>query len=305
LQSLWNAAAAAGGLAFIGSLIDFLISRQAKATIKAKLEDWWLRFDDVQWGNFGRREAAAVVEIIDQWVGPRLWSWKRWRFSLLMNGVLCAFAICFGVIYYSMINVQTFSVEIPLQNLMLYPGFVVTFSISLSLTRSIASFVGRHCTGTFLDVGTYVLMLAAHWLLWCYWGAVSILIPMAPLILFFALSAGLDAFEWHLVWSDASELMPHLIGGWFPVLDYQLLGPVHRNRPLAVEFVYKIAMDVVTNGLRIGFFAVFLASYLFRPVIQRVISWLWLRVLESNLPVFTLVFGISGGLFKFGYSLFG
>ncbi len=68
-------------------------------------------------------------------------------------------------------------------------------------------------------------------------------------------------------------------------------------------WLFKLMIDLVANGLRIGFAIAFLGSFLFLPLIQKPISWLWLRVLESNLPVFTLVLGISGGLIKFGVSL--
>jgi hypothetical protein len=74
----WSAALTAiGGLAAVGGLIDLALYRSEKEKLKALLEDWWLRFTDVRWSNFGRVEAELAVQILDRWAGPRLWSWKR------------------------------------------------------------------------------------------------------------------------------------------------------------------------------------------------------------------------------------
>src|SRR5262245_14145196 len=79
----WSAALTAiGGLAAIGGLIDLALYKSEKEKLKALLEDWWLRFTDVKWSNFGRAEAELAIQILDRWAGPRLWSWKRWRFAL-------------------------------------------------------------------------------------------------------------------------------------------------------------------------------------------------------------------------------
>jgi hypothetical protein len=52
-----EALAALGGFAAIGGLIDLAMCKSEKARLKTKLEDWWLRFDDVKQSNFGRKEA--------------------------------------------------------------------------------------------------------------------------------------------------------------------------------------------------------------------------------------------------------
>ena len=48
-----------GGCAAIGGLIDLAMYKSEKAKLKAKLKDWWLRFDDVKWSNFGRRACCS------------------------------------------------------------------------------------------------------------------------------------------------------------------------------------------------------------------------------------------------------
>ena len=57
--------AALGGLTAAGALIDLALYKSEKEKLKALLEDWWLRFSDVKWSNFGRTEAELAVQILD------------------------------------------------------------------------------------------------------------------------------------------------------------------------------------------------------------------------------------------------
>ena len=87
MDKLVEALTALGGFAGIGALIDLAMYKSEKVKLKTKLEDWWLRFVDMKWSNFGRKEAELAVQILDRWAGPRLWSWKRWRFALIVSFV--------------------------------------------------------------------------------------------------------------------------------------------------------------------------------------------------------------------------
>ncbi|GEP62157.1 hypothetical protein [Reyranella soli] len=89
-----EALAAFGGFAAIGILIDLAMYNSEKAKLKAKLEDWWLRFTDVKWSNFGRKESELAVQILDRWAGPRLWSRKRWQFSVAVAAGTFALTFC-------------------------------------------------------------------------------------------------------------------------------------------------------------------------------------------------------------------
>ena len=82
----WEAALKAiGGATAIGGLIDLGMYKADKEKLKDWLETWWLRFTDVKWSNFGRKEAELAIQILDRWAGARLWSWKRWRFSIVVT----------------------------------------------------------------------------------------------------------------------------------------------------------------------------------------------------------------------------
>jgi hypothetical protein len=90
----WIAAfKAMGGVTAIGVLIDLAMYRSEKDKLKALLEDWWLRFTDLKWSNFGRAEAELAVQILDRWAGPRLWSLKRWRFSVSVTAIVLVLSL--------------------------------------------------------------------------------------------------------------------------------------------------------------------------------------------------------------------
>lgn len=302
LQSILNAAVAAGGLAFVGSLIDFVLSRRAKADLKAILEDWWLRFEYVTLRNFGHKEAEAAIAVLDRWAGPRLWSWKRWRFSLLVNLVLWGLASVSVLVRIwlepSLLGFRIF--EVFYYPLFFAPSIVTTFAVSLSATRYLAFTVGRLCTGTVLDVGLFLLLVLVHWLFLAYWSVFTYLLQAAPLVILGAIFNGWDQLN-DLPWSHVlSKVVPQLLGGWIPVPNYGFSTSAPNE---AAALLYKSLVDIVANLPRLGFALVFLASYLFRPLIQKPISWIWLRIVDSTLPFFTLAFGITGGLLKFGESL--
>ena len=74
-----------GGL---GGLIDFLIGKAGQAKAKDFLLKWWVRFDDVRWRNFGREEGLFAGQLLEKWLGRRIWSVRR-----IMAFAVLSFAI--------------------------------------------------------------------------------------------------------------------------------------------------------------------------------------------------------------------
>jgi hypothetical protein len=60
-----------GLLTFLGACVDFLIGRAGQQSVKDFLETWWIKFDDVHWRNFGRKEAYLAVAAMDVLFGAR------------------------------------------------------------------------------------------------------------------------------------------------------------------------------------------------------------------------------------------
>ena len=83
-----------------------------------------------------------------------------------------------------------------------------------------------------------------------------------------------------------------------PVMWSALFSLSHTKFTVTIVWLYafKVAMDIVANGLRILLALVFLSSFLFRPLIQAPISRLWYGAMASDRPVFTLLFGATGAI---------
>ena len=126
-------------------LIDLAMYQGEKDRLKARLEDWWLRFTDVRWSNFGRREAELAIEIIDRRAGPRLWSWRRWRFAAYVSiavAVLTAVWVCLRALWSDVDHFDlSQDLKSPMARLALgifALSIFVAFAISLSVTRYVA-----------------------------------------------------------------------------------------------------------------------------------------------------------------------
>jgi hypothetical protein len=74
MDVLWIALGKVGGLAAVGAAIDFLMRKGEKDRLNDWLIGWWVRFEDVKWTNFGRKDAEFAVGILDRYAGARLWS---------------------------------------------------------------------------------------------------------------------------------------------------------------------------------------------------------------------------------------
>jgi hypothetical protein len=48
----------------LGAFVDFLIGKTGQQKAKDFLLEWWVRFDDVRWTNFGREEGLFATEFI-------------------------------------------------------------------------------------------------------------------------------------------------------------------------------------------------------------------------------------------------
>jgi hypothetical protein len=70
---LWPIVAIGG----IGAFIDFLIGKAGQEKARDFLLKWWVRFDDVRWGNFGKEEGLFAAQLIERWFGQKLFSKSR------------------------------------------------------------------------------------------------------------------------------------------------------------------------------------------------------------------------------------
>jgi hypothetical protein len=294
MEKYANALTALGGAAGVGALIDLLMYRSEKKKLKARLEDWWLWFSDVSWNNFGRKEAELSIEILDRWAGSRLWSWKRWRFSLAVAAGL--FVVCFAVwaLWYVYEYDDSFAVfwsealEYQLPEADAIPGATITFALSLSVTRLIATIVARLDRGPLFNMCMFTLLLLAHLLLLRIWSPAMHAWEALPVILRLY---GMDDYnalaEW---WNTLSFQLKSVFNGWelFNLHTEHLLG--------STAILWTRALELASNGIRIVFALVFLSSFIFRPLVQEPISRLFYGIIDSDKPFFTMLFAGLGVL---------
>ena len=69
-----------GGL---GAFVDFLIGKAGQERAKDFLLEWWVRFDDVHWKNFGREEGLFAGRLTERWFGKSIWSRRRFAAALI------------------------------------------------------------------------------------------------------------------------------------------------------------------------------------------------------------------------------
>jgi hypothetical protein len=309
-----------GGLTVLGGLIDLAMWKTEKEKLKSWLEDWWLRFMDVKWSNFGRKEAELAVQILDRWAGRDMGSPKRWRFALtVVTGVLVLVLAWSGLrALWSPTNFA-FTAEptmIGIAVAILFGANVIGFIFSLSLTRFVAKWVARISRGAVLTIGAFCLLLAVHVALLLYWSVAVYSLQVGIMLIYVVVYLVMNASPAELAsmanqgvpadfTAPVSSILTDFFGGardstGFPeptTPTWSVLFSWHNpDVPFAsvVTHGVKILMDIMANGLRIAFALVFLSSFVFRPLIQEPVSRLWYGAMNSGKPFFTMLFGTIG-----------
>jgi|GEM_PF-3709596 len=315
MEKYYAAFAAFGGLTAVGGLIDFLMRKSEQERLRDWLVDWWIRFDDVKWSNFGRREAEQAVELIDRTAGPRFWSMRRLRFVATV--LLVCVTLSFVLLTVAEIRdwARQAELERPLGAQLLHywsgeggspgvwpavAGFLVlataAFAASVSVMRWLATVVQRLSLTGVAGIVFFTGLVVVQCVLMVYWNMVVLTSALVlPVTLVFLADQQdswktiTDAFGLH---RDLDPLS--VIGRTFQVfaVDRGLIS----SGPADTYFMVKALLDIVANALRIGFALVFLSSFLFRPLIQPVVSRVWERVIDSDKPLFTMLFGAIGTL---------
>jgi hypothetical protein len=313
----WAAALTAfGGLAAIGGLIDLAMYKSEKAKLKALLEHWWLRFTYLRWSNFGRAEAELAVQILDRWAGPRLWSWKRWRFSTVVSLLTLVFAIIWTLVRSALPQPSDrFLLEYTMPLLVVIPS-IVAFALSLSVTRMIAVKAAQLCKSRLASVTVFTALLSLHVLLLLYWSALVLVLEFLAMGLALYLvdqvvkittGPPTTFYEWFgIVVTLLKGAVPqfesgrmHLPKSWHFLFSFQPIGEFAE----IATYSFKMAMDIVANGLRILLALAFLSSFVFRPLIQVPVTRLWYGAIDSEKPTFTMLFGAVGAIIAAGQVL--
>jgi hypothetical protein len=310
-----------GGLTVLGGLIDLAMWKSEKEKLRSRLEDWWLRFMDVKWSNFGRKEAELAIRILDRWAGPDMFSRKRWQFALTVVTFALVLVLAWSSLR-ALWSPTSFALTaqpgmIAFAVVILFSANVIGFVFSLSLTRFVAKWVAWLSRGAVLTMAAFCLLLAIHVALLVYWSVavygLQVFVMMMYIVVYLVVSVGPDELAKMAnqpipdeFLSPLASIFRDFLGGeadstGFPeprAPTWAVLFSWHNppDVPFAsvVTHGVKVLMDFVANGLRILFALVFLSSFVFRPLIQEPVSRLWYGAMNSGKPFFTMLFGAIG-----------
>jgi hypothetical protein len=329
MDKLAAAVEAVGGFTALGYLIDLLMWKTEKEKLKSWLEDWWLRFSDVKWSNFGRKEAELAVQILDRWAGPDIWSGKRWRFALTVVTLALVLVLAWSGLRALWSPTKfAFTAEpkmIGIAVAILFGANVIGFALSLSLTRFVAKWVARISKGAILTIGAFCLLLAVHVALLLYWSVavygLQIFVMIIYVVVYLVMTADpaeLAKMANQQVPADFLDPISSIFTDFFGGHGDSGGMPEPRSPTWAVLFGWrnpdvpfasivthglKVLMDIMANGLRIVFALVFLSSFVFRPLIQEPVSRLWYNAMNSGKPFFAMLFGAIAALVTLTHAL--
>jgi hypothetical protein len=331
MDVLWIALGKVGGFAAVGAAIDFLLRKGEKERLNDWLIRWWVRFEDVKWTNFGRKDAEFAIGILDRYAGARLWSWKRWRFTLSVGAFAAIVSLvwsAYGLYLIASVKVNGTAIGLPPDMLKQvlssfnYEGFILMtmgFALSISVTRLISTAAARRSDGKLETALTFSVVLALHLFLFVVWTN-------------FVLAALYDFLEFlsRLRHQDPSSAL----GGAWAGTTVSILGHFVRDplgsvtpyrvfsdaraivsvaadptlsedvrRTIISVFSYTAAremfahiLDWLSFGLRITIALVVLGSLMIGTIIKPLISRAWEGAIESRKPLFTLLFTVLGAV---------
>jgi hypothetical protein len=267
-----------------GALIDFLIGRTGQEKARDWLLKWWVIFDDVRWRNFGREEGLFAGWFLERWIGKRILSIQRIKaFGILTIGSL---------LFYYLIEVYLsrfgFHVSCIYCNLPIYHGVMaiflnfIVFTTSISFTKFVTYRMAYLCGNSRIRNFTlFIMMLIANFFLLKYWVHFADVIRVGVLLA--ETNPSLQAEP------DIHRTLD----------DYQKLIQERWEEAKSTYEVIQYSTDNLSFNV-VGYFAsllrfvlsiVFVGSFLLRPIVIRPISLVWARIVESDKPVFTVIFG--------------
>jgi len=318
-----SAVSAIGGLAAVGGFVDFLISRREQEQLRDWMTNWWVRFEDVKWSNFGRKESEQAIAMLDRLAGARLWSVKRWKFvgtTSLGLMLLVAIVLVVGLAtpfaessdtpvrsFFDAANNYWQVTDFNIASVLIAVATCLALGLSISMFRLLAWIVVLSSPSGLIGFLFFGVLLLLQLVLLLYWSsAVTELLILVPANLVSNILLYDDTyFVTEILRIDIEAALRRVFAPpsmrifdlKFQVTRYfiwdtlllQTMSPGEGWRNQAEGF--KFATDLASNGLRIGFALVFLSSFVFGSVLKPLISRLWAGIIESTKPTFTMLLG--------------
>lgn len=291
--------------ATVGAFIDFILGKENQKKVRNWFELTWYKYSDIKWRNFGNEEAKAYVRLFDRLFGRKLLCRQRALsvLAIALVGTLCSFTA---------VLIRGWPVHdiSPRVNLLWEPtAAALALSISLSITRFLAVAVATVRVQTFiLNLLLFAITLMVHYLLTAIWLR---LVPAAIEIfgLLYFLRVGPTESN-SLILTEMGRLIetnvvamgdflrrPLAFDSGLTVLAWAVYDRFHDTRGLVfVEGMTTQFLMYAGNLLRIAVAFMFVASFFFEWLLRRPAFFIWARVVESEKPIFTMLFAALGAL---------
>lgn len=284
----------------VGVLLDFGAYPREQLQIQKWLQDWWNRFNSISWRSFGKEEARTAIEYYDRYFGPRLFSRQRWIATLLLCSV--GFMISALWAFLSVSYRQAPLVPIHETNLALIGSMTIRSSmvrlaivlliipLSLSLTRYLCTLVLK-VPERYAFFG-FAGLLAFHVALLIWWTPIVDVFSELPALISLA---GTLPVRSELVSLQQRELA-------------ELANCVTYFHGYCLSLYFSLGVrgcaDLIANGVRIAFAAVFFGSFVAGPLIKEPIARVWWRIAQVKKRVFAYTFaGFSAFVFALDRAL--
>jgi hypothetical protein len=285
----------AGGL---GAFIDFLIGRTGQERAKDFLLRWWVRFDDVRWRNFGREEGLFAAGLIDRWFGTNIFSLRRVITSIAILAVFLSLGYFVVWFLHQPINISFNKIDVYYQVTTL-AVYIFGFSLSVSLTKFITIKMAYLCSlGKMRNFVVFITMVALNYLVLIIWYYVSRQAKVGMMLLIWML-------KWPIFYSDTYHIftemlnatiqeiteLPHRSGYHFDLSRSIFSMELWYLKNGQTDLFALSALSSFPSVARLIVSIVFVGSFLLKPLIMRPVSLVWARIIESEKPVFTVIFG--------------
>jgi hypothetical protein len=312
MEWAYTSLAAIAGSAGVGAFLDFLLSKDQHKKLRGMLETFWLIASDVRWFNVGRKEAEFALGMMDQIVGPRFLSVRRIAFI----------GACLVLVYVSLVFVMR-NLNAPIKWLpspgqaISYITYAIMLSVSLSANRALAAIVARFLgNGPIRNIAVLGGALVATWMLLVALRPFFNSVVDVTALILGGYADGLSVlplerllFEgWGDRFLEASSqavyyFIRYIIHPGRLVADY--LSDFTPRVPSTMDFLDEMffpikvgdSLSIVSAILRVALLSVFFLGVLLRPL-QDAIMLIFVRVIESEKPLFTMVFGGAAAFAK-------
>jgi len=279
----------------VGAFIDFLIGKAGQERAKEFLFRWWVRFNDVQWRSFGREEGFFAGELIGRWCGRRIWSFRRFMAAVtILSFLLCVGYIRFLTSSWEMKYLCNYCSPPFDEGLVTVIVYFISFSLSVSFTKFIAVRMAYLCgNGRVRNLLIFLSMLIITYLTLMMTQPITESLK-EPII---------TAIRYALMSSPTFEDIPsYLLVGMKDVASDLSVGiETGKDQVLHPTELFKITYNIDIFALhflsllpslaRFALAIIFVGSVLLRPLIIGPVSLVWARIVESEKPVFTVIFG--------------